>query len=130
MIKWNRRKNNTEETCNFRNGWNCLFYAVFGKRLKNITALLDCEVSIDSRDFNGRTLLMISGNFLLIFFVRDLRPLSDGALLISCISIVLHNIIFIVFDYSKTCKFLLNVYAVTLIFCHIKLFILICIHWS
>ncbi|OXU18205.1 hypothetical protein TSAR_007028 [Trichomalopsis sarcophagae] len=46
------------------NGWNCLFYAVIGKRLQNVIALLDSQVSIESRDLQGRTPLMISAVYL------------------------------------------------------------------
>lgn len=48
----------------FRNGWNCLFYAVLGERLLNIAALLFYQVPIESRDFTGRSPLILSGNFI------------------------------------------------------------------
>ncbi|XP_058800410.1 putative ankyrin repeat domain-containing protein 30B-like [Phymastichus coffea] len=42
------------------NGWSCLFYAVVGERLSNLAALLDCGLSIEAADRDGRTPLMIS----------------------------------------------------------------------
>ncbi|KAL7302498.1 hypothetical protein TKK_0005141 [Trichogramma kaykai] len=42
-------------------GWNCLFYAIIGRRSKNVIGLLrDKTISIESRDDEGRTPLMIS----------------------------------------------------------------------
>lgn len=46
-------------TC--RRGWTCLQYAIVAERSKNVTFLLDHGVSINQKDVQGRTPLMISG---------------------------------------------------------------------
>ncbi|KAK1125038.1 hypothetical protein K0M31_006376 [Melipona bicolor] len=42
-------------------GWSCLQYAIVGERSKNVKFLLDSGISINQKDAQGRTPLMISG---------------------------------------------------------------------